>query len=155
MRLVTALYHRIVRLLPEFARFGAVGAAGYVTQLVVTNLLWWATELPTVVGQGVGALIATLVAFLGNRFWTFGHRARTGLVREYVRFFVMNGIGLALQLGCVGVAVYALGFSGPLATNIAGNVIGVGLGTLFRFWSYRTWVFPEQAPVVAPQGERV
>ncbi|TQN30366.1 putative flippase GtrA [Haloactinospora alba] len=153
MRLATALYRRLLRLLPELARFGTVGAAGYVTQVVVTNLLWWGTELPTLVGQGAGTLLATLVAFLGNRFWTFGHRARTGLMREYARFFVMNGIGIALQLGCVGVAVYVLGFSGPLATNIAGNIIGVGLGTLFRFWSYRTWVFPEHSPVPTPQEE--
>ena len=30
-----------------------------------------------------------------------------------------------------------------LADNIAGNIIGTGLGTLFRFWSYRKWVFTE------------
>ena len=28
----------------------------------------------------------------------------------------------------------------------------VGLGTLFRFWVYRTWVFPEETPVVAVTG---
>ena len=26
-------------------------------------------------------------------------------------------------------------------------VIGLGLGTLFRFWSYRRWVFPAVEPV--------
>jgi hypothetical protein len=32
-------------------------------------------------------------------------------------------------------------------------VIGLGLGTLFRFWSYRKWVFPElPAEVVADES---
>jgi len=35
------------------------------------------------------------------------------------------------------------GFTSALADNISANVVGLGLGTLFRFWSYRKWVFPE------------
>ncbi len=27
--------------------------------------------------------------------------------------------------------------------HVSGNVVGVGLGTLFRFWAYRTFVFTE------------
>lgn len=34
----------------------------------------------------------------------------------------------------------------PLADNISANVIGLGLGTLFRFWSYSTFVFPKVEP---------
>jgi hypothetical protein len=30
-----------------------------------------------------------------------------------------------------------------LARNISANVIGTILGTMFRFWSYRKWVFVE------------
>jgi putative flippase GtrA len=57
-------------------------------------------------------------------------------------------------LCCLGISRYVLGLSGPLADNVAANVIGLGLGTLFRFWSYRRWVFPdpafgrESAPIV-------
>ena len=28
-----------------------------------------------------------------------------------------------------------------LADNISGNLIGLGVGTLFRFYAYRKWVF--------------
>ena len=34
------------------------------------------------------------------------------------------------------------------------NVIGLGLGTVFRFWSYRKWVFPAQADEVEPIEDR-
>ena len=34
-----------------------------------------------------------------------------------------------------------LDFTSPLADNISANVVGLFLGMLFRFWSYRTFVF--------------
>ncbi len=154
MRLATALYHRFSQLIHELAKFGTVGAAAYVVQLATTNLFWVVLGLPALAGQALGVLCATIVAFLGNRFWTFRHRARTGLGREYVLFFVMNGVGLIIQLACVWFAVDLLGLDSNLWRNIAGNVVGVGLGSLFRFWSYKKWVFPESVPA-GPDAERV
>ncbi|MFV2197018.1 GtrA family protein [Nocardiopsis sp. LOL_012] len=133
---------RIAGLLRELSRFASVGAVAYTVQLGVTNLLW-ALGTDTMLGQAVGTLLSIAVAFVGNRFWTYRHRARTGYGRETALFLAMNAVGMLIQLGCQGTAVYILELEGPLASNIAGNVVGVGLGTLFRFWSYRTWVFPE------------
>ncbi|GAA4914076.1 GtrA family protein [Streptomonospora salina] len=155
MRSVLVTPERLPRLFRELAKFGTVGGAAYVVQLAATNLFWLALDAPPLAGQALGVLIATVVAFLGNRFWTFGHRARTGLAREYVLFFVFNAIGLGIQLACLGISVYALGFDGPLARNIAGNVVGVGAGSVFRFVSYKLWVFPprpEERPAGAPDA---
>ena len=135
---------RLPALVREVSKFGSVGAGAYVVQLAVTNLLWALTDRHVLVGQVIGTVCAIAVAFVGNRFWTFADRARTGYGRETVLFLVMNGIGMLIQLGCQAFSLYVLGFDGPLAQNIAGNVVGVGLGTLFRFFSYRTWVFPER-----------
>ena len=133
---------RIARFTGEVGRFGSVGAIAYVIQLAITNLIWGTTDLPLIVGQVAGTSCAIAVAFIGNRFWTFADRARTGYGRETFLFLVMNGVGMLIQVGCLGFAVYVLGLQGPLASNVAGNVVGVGLGTLFRFFAYRTWVFP-------------
>ncbi|RNL82326.1 GtrA family protein [Halostreptopolyspora alba] len=142
MRLATALYRRFAWLIHELARFASVGAVAYVVQVAATNAFWAVLDAPPLVGQGLGTVLSVIVAFLGHRHWTFHQRARTGLHRESTLFFIMNGVGMLIQLLCVWVAVYVLGFEGQLATNIAGNVVGVGLGTLFRYWSYRRWVFP-------------
>ncbi|WP_067967789.1 GtrA family protein [Nocardiopsis trehalosi] len=150
MRPATALYRRFSHLLQELAKFGTVGAAAYVVQLATTNLFWTVLGMPALAGQALGVLCATVVAFLGNRFWTFRDRARTGLGREYALFFLLNAVGLGIQLACVGVAVYGLGLDDALSRNISGNVIGVGLGSLFRFWSYRRWVFPAEEGPRAP-----
>lgn len=142
MREFLARHPRIAGLAAEVGKFGSVGALAYVVQLAVTNLVWGLSDLPLLVGQVVGTSCAIAVAFVGNRFWTFRDRARTGYGRETFLFLVMNGVGMLIQVGCLGFAVYVLGWEGQLASNIAGNVVGVGLGTLFRFFSYRTWVFP-------------
>ena len=130
-----------------------MGALAYVVQLAVTNLVWGLSDLPLLVGQMIGTSCAIAVAFVGNRFWTFRDRARTGYGRETFLFLVMNGVGMLIQLGCQAFSLYVLGLDGPLAQNISGNVVGVGLGTLFRFFSYRTWVFPRQPENVPEEPE--
>lgn len=150
MREFLARRPRLAGLAAEVGKFGSVGAVAYAVQLAVTNLLW-ANGAGAMTGQVLGTLCAIAVAFVGNRFWTFGDRARTGYGRETFLFLVMNGVGMLIQLGCQAFSLYVLGFDGPLAQNISGNVVGVGLGTLFRFFAYRTWVFPPQ-PESAPEN---
>lgn len=146
MRMLKSLYRRFDYLIHEVAKFGTVGGVAYIVQLAATNAFWWVFDMPVLLGQALGVLCATIVAFFGNRFWTFRHRARSGLLREYALFFSFNAVGMAIQVGCQAFSVYVLGLDGPLAQNISGNVIGVALGSLFRFWSYKKWVFREPEP---------
>jgi putative flippase GtrA len=97
----------------------------------------------------IATIAGTCVAFLGNRYWTFRHREGSTLVREYVVFFALNGIGLGIQLACIAFTYYLLNMHGKLAYNVA-LIFGIGLGTLFRFWSYRRWVW--LAPPAAGAG---
>jgi putative flippase GtrA len=48
---------------------------------------------------------------------------------------------MAIGLACLWFSHYVLGFTSLLADNISSNVIGLALGTVFRFWLYRSWVF--------------
>jgi hypothetical protein len=49
-----------------------------------------------------------------------------------------------LAVACLGISRYVLGFESPLADNISGTIVGTALGTLFRFWAYRRFVFANE-----------
>ncbi|MEI2785621.1 MAG: GtrA family protein [Candidatus Nanopelagicales bacterium] len=150
MRFVAArsLWVRFEGLLQQIAKFGVVGLVALVVDVGLFNLLRFAGgEGPLydkpLTAKIVSVIVATTVAYIGNRIWTFSDRGRTGVAREYLLFFVLNGIALGITLSVLWFSHYALGLTSPLADNISANIIGLGLGTLFRFWSYRKWVFPE------------
>jgi putative flippase GtrA len=140
---LTALRTRLSALAQEVGKFGAVGAVAYVVDVGLFNLLRFGLDLGPLTSKTLSTLVAVTVAYLGNRYWTWRDRRRHGVRREYLMFALVNGGGLAIQLTCLGFSVYVLGLDGQLAENIAGNVVGVAFGTLFRFWAYRTWVFPQ------------
>ncbi len=151
---VRGLYERFRQLVHEAARFGVVGTIAFLVTIVGTNLLHFRAGLGPLTSNAIATVVGTCVSFVGNRYWTFRHREGSTLARDYAVFFVLNGIGLGIQLVCVGFAYYLLNMHGKLAYNIA-LIFGIGLGTLFRFWSYRQWVWlaPPVAEAVAGGGQ--
>lgn len=148
--LVTNLYRRFSYLVHELAKFGSVGAIAFAITLGLFNVLHSLADLGPLTSNGVATLVATTFSYAANRYWTFRHRDRTGLGREYALFFLLNGIGLVITSVFIGCVHYVLQLDGVLAGNVA-LIAGTGVATLFRFWSYKKWVFlPVTAPPVDP-----
>ena len=145
MRLTRRLYQRFRVLIHEAAKFGVVGLAGFIISLGGADVLHFDAGVGKYKAVVASTIAATVVTFLGNRYWAFRHRERVGMGRETVLFFVFNAIGLAIQLACVAIVVDGAGLQGKIWYNLA-NLCGIGLGTLFRFWSYRKWVWRTQEP---------
>jgi len=145
--LVRRLVHRFQDIVHELGKFGVVGVVSYVVDTGVLNVLLSAHMNP-LLAKTISTVISATVAFVGNRFWTWRHRPSSGLRREYTLYFLFNVVGLAIGLACLGVSHYALGsvwpvFRTQLADIVSANVVGMAFGTLFRFWSYRRFVFRE------------
>jgi putative flippase GtrA len=139
------LLNRFRHLFHELGKFGVVGGVTYVIDTGLFKLGLEAGIAPLLAKTGAAA-VATTLAFLGNRFWTWRHRPRSGLRREYSLYFFFNVIGLGIGLACLAVSHYALGSVWPIfrtqnADLLSANAIGMALGTTFRFWSYRQIVF--------------
>ena len=144
----------------ELARFGSVGAVAYVVDLGLFNLLRFGPgELlfhKPLTAKVISVAVATLVAWIGNRYWTFSDRKTSSRGRELAGFVVVNVGGLVIGVGCLAFSHYVLGFRSPLADNISANVVGLFLGTAFRYVFYRRLVFtggPDEVPVEEPQSD--
>lgn len=128
----------------ELAKFGIVGAFNYALDVGVFNVLVLGPlEHKPLAAKAISTVIAATSSYFMNRHWTFRHRADSGVAREYALFSVLNALGLAISVGCLAFSEYVLGAQSLLARNISGNVVGVALAMIFRFWSYRRWVFLE------------
>jgi putative flippase GtrA len=159
-------------LVTQFGRFGVVGLVGLVIDVGVFNILRLTVLSPEALHEGpvIAKIISTSLAiianWLGNRYWTFGRERRPHWLREALEFGLVSIGGLLIALGCLWVSHYALGFTSVVADNVSTNVVGLALGTAFRFTFYRLWVFgshregsgahtaaPATAPVPVPAAD--
>lgn len=148
------------KLIGQFTRFGVVGLVGLVIDLAVFNLLRATVLSPDnlhegpVIAKVISTSLAIVANWIGNRYWTFREHRGRQLWREFIEFLIVSLGGMAIGLTCLWISHYLLGFTSILADNISTNVIGLGLGTLFRFTFYRLWVFAphrgDRSPAVFP-----
>ena len=142
-------------LVREMLKFGMVGAVAFVIDLGGYNLLVFGPHLLGILGEGttegilhdkpltariISATAATLVAWLGNRLWTFRHRRNRQASHELALFVFFNVVAMVISVACLGFPRYVLGLDSQLSDNLT-NIVGIAIGTLFRFWSYRKFVF--------------
>jgi putative flippase GtrA len=130
----------------ELLIFAVVGGVGYLVDVGVFNLLRYAgepglLEHKPLTAKAISVAVATIVTYAGNRHWTWRHRAWSGTHREFAIFVVLNAVGMAIALACLAVSHYVIGLTDPVADNVSANGVGLALGTAFRFWAYRRWVF--------------
>jgi putative flippase GtrA len=140
------LYRRLGLLVHEVAKFGVVGAVAFVVDMGGFSLLRYGIDGDGVLhdkpltARTISVVLATVVAYLGNRHWTWRHTERRAVSREYTLFFAFNLAGLAINLAVLAFVNYVLDLHDPVSNTVA-NLVGIGLGTLARFWSYRRFVF--------------
>jgi putative flippase GtrA len=150
---MATLHRRFAALIPELARFGVVGLIGTIIDLGGAAYLHVHMGVEPMISKALSITAATIVTYLGSRFWTFRHRVNQALLREGVLFAVLNLVGLVIAEVVIAITTYGLGLKSALAYNAA-SVVGTGLGTIFRYFSYKKWVFLAHAPgTVVAAGE--
>jgi putative flippase GtrA len=143
---VPARYGRFGRLGGEFAKFAVIGITGVFITNAAYDLLFIHLGAGPVTSTTIATAVAAIATYLGNRYWSFRTRHRTGIVREIIVFAVLNGIGLLIQDATVGFNYYVLGLGRNEMAGLVALNAGIALATLFRFWSYRqfVWVTPRE-----------
>jgi len=128
----------------EFAKFGTIGVINLFVNLAVSNLLWL-TVLRTgeVKAKAIATIVATTCAYFMNRHWTYRDRPKSTLRREYSLFFLFNLVGFIIEVTVVYIAKYGFHETHLVVLNLVTG-FGIVLGTIFRFWAYRTHVFKRE-----------
>jgi len=150
----SAVRIRIERLTREVAKFGAVGGAGLLINLIAFNVVRHTTDLQVVRASVIATVVAIISNYIGFRHFTYRDRDKSGRTKELTLFVLFSAVGLVIENGVLFAATYGLGFDSPLASNVF-KFVGIGIATLFRFWSYRTWVFrvaPSHGAVAGAQS---
>ena len=152
--------HRWQRFISEGAKFLTVGGlATLVSFLIFNGLVHGYVDGPgpmhdqPLVAFVIANLVGMVVSYRGSRSWAFRHREAVGVAGGRVSFLVINVVSMVIPLACLAFTRYVLGRADPIADNIAANVIGLGLGTLARFWAIRTFIFV--GPVLIESRELV
>lgn len=145
---MTTLLQRLWHGVAAYAvKFGVVGLIGFGLDVLVFNLLRVGVFGHDHLAQSpigakvISVSVAIIFNWIGNRYWTFREHRRKNFVLELGEYIVVSLGGMAIAVGCLYLSHYVLGFTSLLADNLASNVIGLGLGTLFRFFLYRFWVY--------------
>jgi putative flippase GtrA len=118
----------------QLAKFCAVGATGYVVNLVVYTLLLRGFDLHYLLAATGSFLVAVSNNYLWNRVWTFRHQ-RGHVAYQGLRFLIVS------------VAVYGANlllltlFVEAGAGKIVGQAIAVVLVTPLNFLGNKLWSF--------------
>lgn len=151
---------RFERLLREGAKFLTVGGlATFVSFLFFNGLVHGYLGGPgpmheqPLVAFVIANTIGMVVSYRGSRSWAFRDRRAVGVAGGRLAFVVINVVSMVIPLTCLTVTRYLLDRSDPIADNIAANVVGLGLGTLARFWAIRRFIFLTPRRFQAREGE--
>ena len=119
----------------QLARFGAVGATGYVLNLAVFAVCVHPIGLDYTVSAVFAWVISVLNNFVLNRNWTFRTR-RARLFPQGVRFFTVS----ALVFGFTYLVLVAL-VSGVGLAKVPAQAFAIGAGTPLNFLGQKLWSF--------------
>jgi len=128
----------------QFVKFGIVGVSNTLLAFAVYTLLLKVFGVWYVAASGIGFTVGAVNGFLLNSRWTF--RGHAGDALTPLRWAVVQGCGLALNLGLVYLFVDGLGMD-----KLLGQIPTTAIVTVLTFFANRAWTFRGRpsAPVVA------
>jgi putative flippase GtrA len=136
----------------ELLRFAVVGGISFViTTAVNYGLKITVLNKNPVTALIIGVLVATVFSYVASREWSFDTRGGRERQHEAALFFLISAISLGLNALPMFVSRYVLHLQVPtvdlltqeVSDFVSGMIVGTLLGTVFRWWALKKWVFPQ------------
>jgi putative flippase GtrA len=121
-------------LIAQFVKFGIVGVSNTLLALAVYAVLINGFGMWYIAASAIGYAVGMVNGFLWNRSWTF--RGHVGDALTPVRWIVVQGCGLAANLGLVFVFVHDAGLG-----KLLGQACATAIVVVFTFIANRAWTF--------------
>jgi dolichol-phosphate mannosyltransferase len=119
----------------QLAKFGVVGASGYVVNLAVYALLLKQAHLHYLLAATGSFLVAATNNYVWNRLWTFRHQ-RGHVAYQGLRFLIVAAVAYVANLGLLLGLVEVLGVG-----KIVSQAVAIVLVTPLNFIGNKLWSF--------------
>lgn len=131
----------------QFIKFGLVGVSNTLLTFLVYTLLLKVFGVWYLAASGIGFAVGAVNGFLLNHSWTF--RGHAGGQFAAVRWFIVQGSGLLVNLGVVYLMVEQVG-----TDKLVGQAIATAIVVVLTFFANRAWTFRVARPatVAAPHA---
>jgi putative flippase GtrA len=146
----------------ELIKFAIVGA----TTFLIDSGIFYALKLTVLAPKPITAkiisgVVAVIVSYVLNREWSFKGRGGRERHHEALLFFVVSGIGVLLSNIPLWISSYVFDLRTPHVTLSVENVsdfisafiIGNILQMVFRYWTMKRWVFPDEIDALVGEFE--
>jgi putative flippase GtrA len=130
----------------QFVKFGIVGVSNTLITFAVYTLLLKGFGVWYLAASAIGFVVGAVNGFLWNRRWTF--RGHVGDAMTPVRWGIVQGCGLGLNLGLLYLLVHDAGLDELLGQAFATVVV-----TVLTFIANRAWTFRAGPPVAVVDGD--
>ncbi len=132
-----------LQLATQFVKFGIVGVSNTLITFAVYTLLLKGFGVWYIAASAIGFVVGAANGFWWNRRWTF--REHVGDALTPVRWFVVQGCGLALNLALIYVFVEHVGLD-----KLLGQACAIAFVTVSTFFVNRAWTFRVHPSTTGP-----
>ncbi|MBC7297797.1 MAG: GtrA family protein, partial [Demequina sp.] len=94
-----------------------------------------------VTAKVIATVVSILFAWVAHRGWTFKGQRRHRPATELTLFGAVNAVAIVVEAGLVALTHHGFGWTSLLADN-ASSLVGIGLGTVVRYFGFTVFVFP-------------
>jgi putative flippase GtrA len=121
-------------LIVQFLKFGTVGVSNTLLTFLVYTVLLKVFGVWYLAASAIGFLTGAINGFLWNRRWTF--KEHVGDALTPVRWFVVQGCGLGLNIGILYLLVNDAGMD-----ELVSQACATAIVTVLTFLANRAWTF--------------
>ncbi len=127
--------------LVQFAKFCMISFSNLVIDFGILNLLIYysgvAEGVLYSVFKAVSFILANVNGYAWNKFWTFQSNGAEGWMNQLIRFFVVVGVGLVINVTVASYVVAEFGGSGGSISSTVWANIGAAVSLLITlFWNF-------------------